>query len=279
MMDQDYPGRLECLVCYDRTPPGAPAGPHRTDRERFLRVTSNERSPGPAGARNTAALAATGDVLAFCDDDDRWLPEKLRLQVEAMEASALPVGTCGILVATGSRTFVRVPPSDRIALRDLARSRQAWLHTSTLVARRDAFVERIGMFDERLVASYGEDYDWAIRAARDTPIAAVRRPLVRVSWARRGYADRWQANVEALPYLLEKHPELRANRQNLARISGQVAFAFAALSRRRDAARWARRALRADWMEPRPYLALLVAFAGLPPAAVLRALELAGKGI
>ena len=278
-MDQDYPGSLECLVCYDHAPlVPAPAEPG-SGGDRRIRVMTNERARGPAGARNSGALAAAGDVLAFCDDADRWLPQKLRLQVEAMETSELSVATCGILMVTGSRTFVRVPPSDRVTLSDLARSRLAWLHTSSLVVRREAFVERIGPFDEHLAASYGEDYDWAIRAAREGPIAAVRRPLVEVSWAQRGYADRWQANVEALPYLLQKHPEIRANHRNLARMSGQVAFAFASLSRRRDAIRWAGRAVRADWTEPRSYLALLVAFARLPPATVLRALERAGRGI
>jgi glycosyltransferase involved in cell wall biosynthesis len=278
-MDQDYPGSVECLVCYDHAPSVRPLTQPRTGKDRRIRVLANDRLPGPAGARNSAAVAAEGDLLAFCDDDDRWLPQKLRLQVEAMQSSGLSVATCGIRMVTTSRTFVRVPPSSRVTLDDLARSRLAWLHTSSLIVRRDSFTEGIGPFDEHIAASYGEDYDWAIRAARQGPIAAVGRPLVEVSWAQRGYADRWQANVEALPYLLQKHPEIRANRHNLARMSGQVAFAFAALSSRRDAVRWAYRAVRADWSEPRPYIALLVAFARLSPAAVLRALERVGKGI
>lgn len=40
---------------------------------------------GHAGARNTGIRAATGDVIAFIDSDDKWLPEKLGEQVQAME--------------------------------------------------------------------------------------------------------------------------------------------------------------------------------------------------
>jgi hypothetical protein len=103
--------------------------------------------------------------------------------------------------------------------------------------------------------------------------------LVRVGWDRRGFGDRWASNVSALTYLLAKHPELREDRHNLARMCGQIAFACAALRRRREAARWAWRAMRSNVAEPRPYLALLVGFAGVPASLVLRVLRAGGRGI
>jgi glycosyltransferase involved in cell wall biosynthesis len=276
VLGQRYPGSVECLVAFDRTEPQHLAVHVPEGRE--LRALVNDRTPGPAGARNTAALAATGELLAFCDDDDVWLPDKLRLQVEALLAdSTASAATCGIVLESRGRTFIRVPLSERIALHDLLASRLAWLHTSSLVARRDAYLGDIGPLDEAIPGSYGEDYDWVLRAARLGPIVAVRQPLVTVSWDQRSFADRWETNIEALRYLLAKHPDL--DRHNVARISGQIAFASAALGRRRDAARWAWSAADANWAEPRAYISLLVAFAGLPPSLVLRALAVAGRAI
>ena len=277
IVGQDYPGDIECVVASDEAHRPTLA-PDPADRRRVVTVL-NERVAGPAGARNSAALAATGELLAFCDDDDRWVPEKLRLQVEAMRSTGLGVATCGIEVLAGSKRFVQLPPEGRITLEHLRRSRQAWLHTSTLVVRRDRYLDVVGPLDEQIPSSYGEDYDWSIRAARVEPIAAVRRPLVRVFWARRGFADRWAANVEGLRYLLAKHPDLGSNPRNLARMSGQIAFASAALHRRSDTLEWARKAFRANPLEPRTYLALLVGFAAVPPSAILRLLALAGKAI
>ena len=99
-----------------------------------------------------------------------------------------------------------------------------------LLIRRDALAD-MGPVDEKIPGSYGEDYDWLLRAARRMPIVAVQQPLVEVYWHEQSFfAERWEAIAEALTYLLEKHPELKADRYGMARIEGQIAFAKAALA-------------------------------------------------
>src|ERR1700752_4809634 len=43
---------------------------------------------GETAARNTAIAAARGDYLAFLDSDDYWLPNRLVLTVDALNADA-----------------------------------------------------------------------------------------------------------------------------------------------------------------------------------------------
>jgi hypothetical protein len=45
-----------------------------------VKVIQNPRKGAPA-ARNVGAEQATGDFIAFLDDDDHWLPQKLELQL------------------------------------------------------------------------------------------------------------------------------------------------------------------------------------------------------
>ena len=51
------------------------------DRVRLLCLTSNQ---GESAAMNEGIAAAEGELIAFLDADDEWLPDKLARQVEAL---------------------------------------------------------------------------------------------------------------------------------------------------------------------------------------------------
>ena len=54
----------------------------------------------------------SGDLVAFCDDDDEWLPDKVREQVAALGRSAALTSVTGIIVCTPSSDVPR-PPQPR----------------------------------------------------------------------------------------------------------------------------------------------------------------------
>ena len=258
-LDQDYEGVVEVVVVHDRTAPrdvGVPVA----DPGRSLRVVANARTPGLAGARNTGILAAEGQLVAFCDDDDAWAPEKLGEQVRHWRAhpEASAVAT-GMVISTEADEIVRLPPA-RTTFAQLLRSRVLGLHPSSLLLRRDDLVGEVGLVDERLPRSYGEDYDLLLRLARRGDIHAVPRPLLRVDWARTSYFEgSWDAVSAGMTYLLDKFPEFRTDRRGWSRIAGQIAFAHAARGRRTAAVRWALAGWRRDPSQLRGYAALAVA--------------------
>lgn len=49
-----------------------------------LKLVINSRNLGSGPSRNAGVEAATSEFLAFCDSDDLWMPEKLKVQVEFM---------------------------------------------------------------------------------------------------------------------------------------------------------------------------------------------------
>jgi glycosyltransferase involved in cell wall biosynthesis len=55
-----------------------------------VRVIRHETNQGPSAARNTGVLAARGRYVSFLDSDDSWHPEKLRRQIELVEADPDP---------------------------------------------------------------------------------------------------------------------------------------------------------------------------------------------
>ncbi len=287
VLDQRYGGDVEVLAVFDQSPAEpdlaqeAPGADGRGARD--VRVLANERSPGLAGARNTGITAARGELVAFCDDDDLWLPGKLAAQAERLDAEpGLELVTTGVLVEARSKVSTRVLDRDRITHDELLRSRVSEAHPSTFLFRRAALVspDGIGLVDESLPGSYAEDYDILLRAARRHPVGVVTLPLAKVFWHRSSFfAERWQTIVDALDHLVASHPELADEPRGLARIEGQQAFARASMHDRRGAWRTARRALAHNRREPRAWLALAVASGAVRSEWVLRALQAGGRGI
>ncbi|POM27124.1 GalNAc(5)-diNAcBac-PP-undecaprenol beta-1,3-glucosyltransferase [Actinomadura rubteroloni] len=279
VLAQDYPGEIHCLVVHDQAEPDHGLALEK-DRRR-VSVTVNGRTPGLAGARNTGILAATGTLVAFCDDDDRWLPGKLTAQVTALRATPGAVlACCGIRVLYGETTVDRTLDRRTVAFADLLRSRLTELHPSTFVLRRDALVDGFGLVSEEVPGSYGEDYEFLLRAARHGVIVNVPDVHVEVLWHQRSYfAQRWRTIADALDWLLERFPEFRLVPAGRARITGQIAFAEAASGRRRAALRWAARTARANWREPRAYLAVAVALRLVGADRIVRFLHRRGRGI
>ena len=277
IMQQTYAGPITCLVVFDQAEPDRSL--ERDDPHRSVRVVTNDRTPGLAGARNTGILAGEGDLVAFCDDDDEWLPDKVACQVDALARTSADTVVTGITVRYSDREVSRVPTPASVRLEHLVRHRGMEAHPSTVLVRRSALTERIGLVDEDIPGSYGEDYDWILRAAEAGDLAVVEAPLVIVRWGQSLFSQRWQTIHDALGYLLDKHPAFRRDPQALARITGQQAFALAALGRRRDAVRAAVRTLRSSPRERRAYLALAVASGAVSAPRVLDLAHRRGRGI
>jgi len=276
VLAQDYPGQVSAVVVYDRAEPDL--GLADGDR---VRVAVNARTPGLAGARNTGIGLLDTDLVAFCDDDDEWLPGKLLAQVEALLARpGAEFATCGITVENAGTVHPRLAGRDEVTHADLVRSRMVMVHSSTYLAYTGALTGGIGLVDETIPGSQNEDWDLALRAARRHPLVNVDRPLVRVVWgASSHYAQEWQTKADSLRWMLAHHPALADDRPGAARVYAQLAFAYACLRRRDEAYRWAWRALRSNWHERRVPFALAVAAGIVPGDAVLRRLHAHGHGI
>jgi glycosyltransferase involved in cell wall biosynthesis len=270
---QEYPRTLEVVVVYDGVPVdesvSAPG----------VRAIPNARRPGLPGARNTGILALDTDLVAFCDDDDEWLPGKLQAQVEVLAASQADFATSSVTVAYDGTENVRSAGTELVTHDRLVRSRMAMLHSSTFVARR-AFLNEIGLVDETIPGGQAEDWDLLLRASAVRPIVHVDAPLVRVAWGRASYFSRdWETKIDSLRWILERHPEIGAERAAAARVFGQIAFAHAARGDAREAVRWSLRGLGKRPLEPRSYLALAVASRLTTSDAVLHRLHRRGRGI
>ena len=252
-------GLAEIVVVYDQSDPDM--GLVGEFPEVPVRVITNTRTPGLAGARNSGILAATGTWIALCDDDDAWSADKLLRQREVIDARPdvdFVVG--GITIAYGEKRIERRTDLVEITFEDLLRDRVMEAHPSTFLVRRAAIDGYLGFVDEELPGSYAEDYDWLLRAARTRTVSVADASIALIQWHTDSYfGNRWGMIDEALGFLLDKTPEFGQDPRGKARIVGQRAFAQAAMGQRSESTQTAREALRLDWREPRAYLSFVVA--------------------
>ncbi|MBK1682248.1 glycosyltransferase family 2 protein [Rhodoferax fermentans] len=172
VLNQDY-ANLELLVIDDGSTDGTADHPALQDpRIRVLR----QHNAGPGSARNLGLTHAKGELIAFIDADDLWLPGKLSLQVAYLRDHpdiSIVFGGFQRWSASPDKRF-EVPPCPRIESTSQALAHPSgWLYTDllldsvvhiiTAMVRRSVF-DTVGVFDTRLPT--GEDYDFWLRASR-----------------------------------------------------------------------------------------------------------------
>ena len=278
ILAQDYPGPIECIVVYDHVDIRkfrVPKGPDRT-----LRFIGNTRRQGLPGGRNSGVEAATGELLAFCDDDDIWLPAKLSSQMALLEEDpALGAVSCGLRLRGPGIDKDRVLDRDRVTFEELLADRVMEVHSSTMLVRRSTWVA-VGEVDEEIPGGYSEDYEWLLRVAAYTPIGICRSALVIVDWHGGSfYFGRWATIVDAQRYLIRKHPELASSPSGMARIRGQIAFALASGNRRVEAMRELVAVVRLNPREKRVLVTVPVILGLMTGERVLRMAQKRGKGV
>lgn len=131
-----------------------------------VKVIHHEFAKGGNAARNTGIVNSTGQFIAFLDDDDIWLPEKLSFHFKEHEEKpdvGLIFSDCLYVYDNRSipdHLYTAEVPGDLIDAMSKATFCPA---TSSIVSIRRECVERCGLFDENLVSF--QDWDYWFRIA------------------------------------------------------------------------------------------------------------------
>jgi glycosyltransferase involved in cell wall biosynthesis len=104
VLNQTY-REIELIVVVDG-PDETTVAAVRSIEDPRLRLIVNPRSLTAAGARNTGADRATGDWIAFLDDDDEWLPNKLERRMAFVSGCETALVSCLSQVVTPRATYV-----------------------------------------------------------------------------------------------------------------------------------------------------------------------------
>jgi glycosyltransferase involved in cell wall biosynthesis len=127
--------------------------------------------------RNFGIRHAKGKYIAFCDDDDLWLPNKLTEQVSLMERQ-LAVALC----YSNAESFIGTKILDLQRGRKVYRShffellRGNYIPNSSVMVRRSIFQE-LGLLNEN--PQLREDYEMWLRVANSYELMGIEASLIR----------------------------------------------------------------------------------------------------
>lgn len=171
-----------------------------------IRYIRHARNQGLPAARNTAIRAAAGEYIAFLDDDDEWLEDKLEKQLHAL-ARCDAVLTAAYV---NDRSRIKCFGRSTVTAHDLRRGNP--FDPSTLMVK--TAVMRELLFDARL--RVGEDWDAFIRIAQKYRVRYLREPLIVYS---EQLPQRMTAEATALtlPQLEQRMSVLQKHRQFFGR--------------------------------------------------------------
>lgn len=166
---------LEILVCDNGT---TPETAHVAGR--YGAVYLKAERPGAGAARNAGLWAASGEYIAFLDDDDVWLPTHLRPHLAMLGQHPELDGVIAQTVSADHELnplgdpWPACPPGEGNGL--LKKMLSGYFpQIGTLVARGD-IRWRIGDFDETLIG--GQDLDFMLRMAGAHRLGFVSTPSV-----------------------------------------------------------------------------------------------------
>lgn len=198
VINQTYPA-TEIIVVDD----GSPNTKTQTLCQHYKNVAyyKIENSGGPATPRNFGFKQSKGQYIAFLDDDDLWLPDKLSKQVKILEENpdfGIAHSYCDVIDKEGKPTGVSIgrPGSLDVKHGDVShRMIGNWtLKMPTPLVRRTV-IEEVGLFNTEIPAAL-EDTEYWTRCSfytkfyyMDESLALYRLHGENISNAKHKYVD------------------------------------------------------------------------------------------
>ena len=172
--------------------------------ERIIYIR-HDKNKGGSAARNSGIRLSRGEYIAFLDDDDVWLPDKLESQLKRFKEVPSTVGLvyCGYRIVSSEKIISVVKPEIKGRVFDEA-LKKCFLGGPTPVIKRECF-DKAGIFDEKLPSC--QDWDIWIRVAKHFGFDYVPEILAEYRIHKCQVSAGLQSKIEARKRILGKYED------------------------------------------------------------------------
>lgn len=204
VLDQTYTD-FELLVCDDAS------NDHTQDTvagfsDPRIVYRRYERNSGVIELRNNAVNSSSGEYIAFLDDDDEWLPEKLEKQVSVLDRSSPETGavfTGAIFLDTKlGRERIVIPRHRGNIFKELLFN--DFIVTSSLLVKKICF-QKAGLFDHGFKSA--SDFDMWIRISELFEFDCIEEPLVKYRVHQNSISNNNLNVIRGIERLIAKHKD------------------------------------------------------------------------
>lgn len=155
---------LEVIVIDDKSTDDTVKLLEKKYKDKITLIKLPKNTGRPAMVRNAGMKVAKGEFIAFQDSDDIWTNDKLAKQMVAFDDPdvVLSYGNCGYITAEGEYILDKYGVATRPAMEGYSFirkvSRQASPSPTPTVVIRRSVIDKIGLFNEKLVIATDTDY-------------------------------------------------------------------------------------------------------------------------
>lgn len=152
--------------------------------DKRIQYIRHDKNKGISATRNTGIITSRGEYIAFLDQDDIWLPEKLERQLELFKKSNSKIGlvyTDVYFIDSNGKIFGQRNPRNvvwgktkEVILKELFL--QSPITMCSTMFRKKCF-DQLGLLDEDLFGC--DDYDIYLRVASKFGIRYIPLPLAK----------------------------------------------------------------------------------------------------
>jgi glycosyltransferase involved in cell wall biosynthesis len=196
---------IEIIIVDDASDDNTEAVIETIDDKRVVYIRHN-MNKGGAASRNTGIIKAQGKYIAFQDDDDEWINEKLEKQMNVMLNSSSRVGVVYSSFKRIKNHNFSIIPENHILNKEGRILHQLlddnFVSTQVSLVRKECFFTA-GLFDEKLPRL--QDWDLWIRISKHYEFRFIEEPLANVYHTKDSITTDDNAWIKAQKIILEKY--------------------------------------------------------------------------
>lgn len=183
-------------------------------KDNRIRYIKQKENLGANKARNRGICESRGDLIAFQDSDDEWLPNKLEIQIRELKKKKSDLVFCSFNRFENDKK--EIIPNKNINESNIQNEllHGNFISTQTILAKKACFLNE--KFDDRLPRF--QDWDLMIRISLNYKITFIDQPLVNVYVQHDSISKDREKAEQSIKIMLEKYKVLINNNKNIIEI-------------------------------------------------------------